>query len=86
MKLARARQAQKSYNVDWSKMRDWGDTFVKRNEDSTFDLEQDDEGRFKRMFLCIGVTVLVAMLTGQCNGHWGIGANENTCVTRVYRY
>lgn len=59
-----ARMANKTYDIDWSKLRVWGADHVKANPESHFHVEQDAEGRFKRQFCNIGVTKNIAFHAG----------------------
>ena len=54
----------KNYDVNWGKLDKWGQQFIDRNPGSKFDLEVDQEGRFKRMFIGIGSAVRIATKTG----------------------
>ena len=65
MRLEFARQANKTYKVDWAKMNIWGHEFMQNNPGSYFKLETDDKGRFKRSFTSIGALKDAAILTGK---------------------
>ena len=64
IRIRHANKSNVNYDVNWSKLDEWGRQFVENNPGSRFHLETDSKGRFKRMFVGIGCSVQTALKTG----------------------
>ena len=66
VRLQHADQANKTYDVDWSKIHLWAESYTLQNDGSRYHIERDDSNRFVRMFMSFAVSKNVAMHTGEC--------------------
>ena len=57
-------QTNETYEADWSKLPSWGKELVVLNPGSLFDLEQDSNGRFRRMCATVKAPCEIAKLAG----------------------
>ena len=64
VRLHHAGISNKNYEVNWSKLDEWGRRFMETNPGSRYHLEVDAKGRFKRMFVGLGCAAKAAATTG----------------------
>ena len=63
-RLEEAKQANRDYFANWSKLDKWAEELTGKNPGSICHVDVDSEGRFKRMFVGLGSAAWVAANTG----------------------
>ena len=64
-RLEEAKQANKDYHANWSKLDAWGEELTERNPKSKCHVDVDKQGRFKRQFVGLRSAAWVAANTGR---------------------